>query len=100
MASRRLVRDAVEVPLTPKEFGLLALFVRRPGRALTREEILRSVWGDDLLVTARSVDRFVNTLRKKIEPDPQQTTLIKTIRNIGYRFEVPEGDHGAQPREA
>ena len=100
MASRRLVRDAVEVPLTPKEFGLLALFVGRPGRALTREEILRSVWGDDLLVTTRSVDRFVNTLRKKIEPDPQRATLIKTIRNIGYRFEVPEGDHAAQPREA
>jgi DNA-binding response OmpR family regulator len=87
MASRRLVRDGVEVPLTPKEFDLLALFARHPGRALTRDEILRSVWGDDLLVTTRSVDRFINTLRSKIEPDPQRATLIKTIRNIGYRFE-------------
>ena len=88
MASRRLVRDGVEVPLTPKEFSLLALFARQPGRALTRDEILRCVWGDDLLVTTRSVDRFINTLRKKIEPDPKRTTLIKTIRNIGYRFEA------------
>jgi len=87
MASRRLVRDGAEVPLTPKEFGLLALFARHPGRALTRDEILRSVWGDDLLVTARSVDRFINTLRNKIEPDPKRATLIRTIRNIGYRFE-------------
>jgi len=87
MASRRLVRDGVEVPLTPKEFSLLALFARHPGRALTRDEILRSVWGHDLLVTTRSVDRFINTLRKKIEPDPKRATLIRTIRNIGYRFE-------------
>ena len=87
VASRRLVRDGVEVPLTPKEFSLLALFARHPGRALTRREILRSVWGNDLLVTTRSVDRFVNTLRKKIEPNAKQATLIKTIRNIGYRFE-------------
>jgi len=87
VSSRRLVRDGAEVPLMPKEFGLLALFARHPGRALTRDEILRSVWGDDLLVTTRSVDRFINTLRTKIEPDPKRATLIKTIRNIGYRFE-------------
>ena len=86
MESRTLIRDGSEVPLTPKEFNLLALFAQHPGRALTRSEILRSVWDDDL-VTGRSVDRFINTLRKKIEPDPKQTTLIKTIRNIGYRFE-------------
>jgi len=90
MGSRTLFRDGVEVPLTPKEFSLLALFVRHPCRALTRDEILRSVWGDDLLVTTRSVDRFINTLRNKIEPDPKRATLIKTIRNIGYRFETPE----------
>jgi len=87
VASCRLVRDGGEVPLTPKEFNLRALFVRNPGRALTRDEILRSVWGNDLLVTTRSVDRFINTLRNKIEPDPKRATLIKTIRNIGYRFE-------------
>ena len=87
VGSRRLVRDGSEVPLTPKEFDLLALFARHPGRALTRDEILRSVWGDDLLVTTRSVDRFINTLRTKIEPDPKRATMIKTIRNIGYRFE-------------
>ncbi|MFH1924605.1 MAG: winged helix-turn-helix domain-containing protein, partial [Planctomycetota bacterium] len=90
MGSRTLVRDGLEVPLTPKEFSLLALFARHPGRALTRDEILRSVWGDHLLVTTRSVDRFINTLRNKIEPNPKRATLIKTIRNIGYRFEAAE----------
>ena len=86
--SHRLLRDGQEAPLTPKEFGLLALFVKRPGRAFTRDEILRSVWGRDRFVTRRSVDRCVNTLRKRIEPDPRHPTFIQTIREIGYRFEL------------
>ena len=90
--SHRLLRNGVEVTLTPKEFGLLALFVRRAGRAMTRDEILRSVWGDDILVTSRSVDRCINTLRNKVEPDPQRPIFIKTIREIGYRFEIPTTD--------
>ncbi len=84
--SRQLLRDGKEIPLTPKEYGLLALFLRRTGCALTREEILKRVWGYDILVTTRSVDRCVNTLRNKIEIDPQAPVFIKTIRDIGYRF--------------
>jgi len=85
--SRKLLRDGREVELTPKEFGLLAFLARSAGRALTRDEILRQVWGYDIFVTRRSVDRCVNTLRKKIETDPAQPVFIKTIREIGYRFE-------------
>lgn len=76
-----------EVTLSPKEFRLLELFVRRAGHALTRDEILSSVWGRDILVTTRSVDRCINTLRNKIEPDPKRPSLIRTIRDVGYRFE-------------
>ena len=85
--SRQLLRHGKEIELTPKEFSLLALFVRRTGCALTRDEILKHVWGYDILVTARSVDRCVNTLRTKIERNPQAPRFIKTIRDIGYRFE-------------
>jgi len=88
--SRRLTRDGVEVALTPKEFDLLAYMVSRVGRALSRDDILRSVWGYDVFVTTRSVDRCINTLRNKIEPDPQRPAFIRTIREIGYRFELPE----------
>ena len=77
-----------EVELSPKEFRLLELFVRRAGRALTRDEILRSVWGRDILVTSRSFDRCVTTLRGKIEPDPKRPTWIRTIRDVGYRFDL------------
>ena len=87
MASHRLFRKHVEVAVTPKEFGLLRFFVERAGRALTRDQILDGVWGRDLIVTLRSVDRCVTTLRNKIEPDPQRPTYIQTIRDVGYRFE-------------
>jgi DNA-binding response OmpR family regulator len=86
--SRRLLLRGKEIELTPKEFGMLALFVKRNGCALTRDEILKYVWGYDILVTARSVDRCVNTLRSKIEKNPQMPVFIKTIRDIGYRFEL------------
>lgn len=96
LRSHRLFRDDSELALSPKEFRLLQLFVRQAGRALTREEILRRVWGNDILVTARSVDRCVTTLRGKIEPNPRRPTWIRTIRDVGYRFEMPEDDASDQ----
>jgi len=91
LASRTLKRNGRQVPLTPKEFALLAFLEKSSGRALTRDEILRSVWGHGVFVTSRSVDRCITTLRKKVEPDPGEPTLIKTIPQIGYRFEPPAG---------
>jgi len=89
-SARRLTRKGKEIELSPKEFNLLEYFVKRPGRALTRDEILNAVWGYDCIVTSRSIDRFVTTLREKIEPDPSHPVFIHTIRQIGYRFEPPE----------
>ena len=88
LAAHKLFRAGGEVPLTAKEFRLLAHFVMRQGRALTREEILNAVWGNSIMVTARSVDRCVTTLRAKIEPDPHNPCYIQTVRDIGYRFEA------------
>jgi len=87
LASRRLSRNGRELALTPKEFDLLAFFARRPGRALRRDEIIKAVWGFDVFVTARSVDRCVQTLRAKLGDDPANPRLIHTVRPIGYRFE-------------
>ncbi|MHC4508077.1 MAG: response regulator transcription factor [Planctomycetota bacterium] len=88
--ARKLTRGTDEVKLSPKEFKLLELFLKKPGRALTRDEILNAVWGYDCFVGPRSIDRFVTTLRNKIEPDPHNPTYIHTIREIGYKFELPE----------
>jgi DNA-binding response OmpR family regulator len=90
ISARRLTRKNKEIELSPKEYNLLEYFVKKPGRALTRDEILNAVWSYDCVVTSRSIDRFVTTLRNKIEPDPARPIFIHTIRQIGYRFEPPE----------
>jgi DNA-binding response OmpR family regulator len=87
LAARKLFRQGSEIELTAKEYGLLAYLAARPGRALTRDDILDAVWGNSVMVTQRSVDRCVTTLRAKIEPDPRDPTYVRTIRDIGYRFE-------------
>lgn len=85
--ARQLTRDGVRIELTTKEYALLELFVTRPHRALTRSEILNRVWGNSLIVSSRSVDRCVATLRGKLEVDASHPRFIQTIRDVGYRFE-------------
>jgi len=85
--AHRLFRSGAEVVLTAKEFRLLEFLTKRPGRALTRDQILDGVWGNAIIVNDRSVDRCVTTLRAKIEGDPRHPCHIQTIRDIGYRFE-------------
>jgi len=87
LTANKLFRNGVEIIMTPKEFQLLAYFVRRRGCALTRGDILDSVWGNSVIVTPRSIDRCVATLRAKIEPDPRRPTYVQTIRDVGYCFE-------------
>ena len=89
LTAHKLFRKREEVPLTTKEFRLLEFFVSRPNRALTRDQILDAVWGNDIMVNDRSVDRCVTTLRAKIEADSHHPVFIQTIRDIGYRFESP-----------
>ena len=87
LTAHKLFKNGEEIALTAKEFQLLEFLVRRPGRALTRDQILDAVWGNDIIVNDRSVDRCVTTLRAKIERDLRAPPHIQTIRNIGYRFE-------------
>ena len=87
LSAHKLFRGGREVELMPKEFRLLAYFADRAGRALTRDDILNAVWGRSVIVTPRSIDRCVATLRAKIEADAQRPIYIQTIRDVGYRFE-------------
>jgi DNA-binding response OmpR family regulator len=87
LAARKLFKDGTPIALTAKEFRLLEYFAQRAGRALSRNQILDAVWGGDLIVSDRSVDRCVTTLRAKIEPDPHHPFFIRTLREVGYRFE-------------
>jgi len=90
ITARKFTKKGKAIQLSPKEFKLLEFFVSRAGRALTRDEILNAVWGYDVIVTPRSIDRFVTTLRNKLEPDPHRPAYIHTIREVGYKFEPPE----------
>ena len=86
-AARKLSRAGAEIVLSPKEFELLAFLAANAGRALSRDRIMSSVWGYDCRVTPRSIDRFINALRGKIEPDPARPRFIQTVREFGYKFE-------------
>ena len=83
LQAHKLFQRDSEVELTAKEFALLRYFVRHRGRALARNDILDAVWGRSVIVTGRSVDRCVTTLRAKI---PGEQEFIQTIRDVGYRF--------------
>lgn len=91
LGAHRFRRGGSEVELTAKEFGLLQYLASHPGRAFTREQIPNQVWGNAVMVTARSVDRCVATLRAKIEVDPTMPVYIETVRDVGYRFDPRDG---------
>jgi DNA-binding response OmpR family regulator len=76
------------VDLKPLEYRLLAFFLKRSGRAQTREQILDGVWGPDTHTTDRVVDNQVTNLRKKIEADPEHPRRLVSIRGVGYRFDA------------
>lgn len=87
LTTRKLIRLPDEIiKLSPKEFDLLQVFLSRQDRVLTRETILNVVWKSSIITTARSVDRCVTTLRKKIETDPKKPVFIQSVRDVGYRF--------------
>jgi len=84
---RELRRAGRPVQTTPLEFKLLEAFVHRPGRVLSRQQLLDAAWGREVYVTDRVVDNQVNHLRCKIEPDPSHPRYLISIRGIGYRFD-------------
>jgi two-component system OmpR family response regulator len=78
--------DGVMVPLSSGEFELLAAFATHPGRVLSRDQLLDLARGREAQPFDRSIDVQVSRLRRKIETDPQDPALIKTVRNGGYSF--------------
>ena len=85
---RRVTVARAEAPLSSKEYEILHLLARSPGRPFTREQILEQVWGWGFDGTARTVDNFILALRQKIEADPANPRYIKTVRQVGYKLEA------------
>jgi len=87
LQTRLVLRGGTRVELTPKEFDLLALLLRAEGAVVTREELLRRVWGYRARVVTRTLDSHVAELRRKLERSPGSPRHILTVRKVGYRLE-------------
>ena len=84
-ARRRVRVHGSDVELTTHEFQLLLVLVSSPGIVFSREALLARVWKDNTFVTVRSVDTLVKRLRRKIEDDPANPTVIVTVWGAGYK---------------
>jgi two-component system response regulator RegX3 len=79
--------DGTKISMPLKEFELLEMFLRNPGRVLTREQLINRVWGPDHFGDPKTVDVHVKRLRAKIEANPSRPTLLTTVRGLGYKLE-------------
>ncbi|MDQ0596597.1 two-component system response regulator ResD [Streptomyces canus] len=93
-AARRAAKNDTELALTLREFDLLSYFLRYPGRAFSREDLMREVWGWDF-GDLSTVTVHVRRLRGKVEDDPARPRLIQTVWGVGYRFD-PTGSTGEE----
>ena len=89
ISGRTVRKHEQQVELNPKEFDLLVYFARHPGVVLSRDALLREVWGYEYRVDTRTVDVHVRWLRTKLEDDPAAPEMLLTVRGSGYRF-VPD----------
>jgi DNA-binding response OmpR family regulator len=88
--ARRVFKGDGELQLSAREFDLLSVLMKNAGRAMSREELIKQVWGDDWVGDPRTLDVHVRWLRLKIEEDPATPQYIQTVRGFGYRFAGPE----------
>ena len=84
---RTLEKNGQRVKLTQVEYAIIKMFMENPGKALSREEILKFVWGENYLGELKIVDVNIRRLRVKIEDDPTNPIYITTIWGYGYKWE-------------
>lgn len=82
-----LRRAGQAIEMTPLEFKLLSVLIRRRGRVLSRDQLLSEVWGHGTFLTDRVIDTHVLNLRKKVEPQPATPRYLISVRGVGYRFD-------------
>jgi two-component system KDP operon response regulator KdpE len=90
-ALRRVQLHGQDVQLTPTEYDLLKVFITHRGKILTRQMLLKEVWGPDMYARTHSLHVYVAQLRRKIEQTPEDPHIIITIPGVGYRFNDEAG---------
>ncbi len=83
---REVIAGDQQIELTPREFDLLYVLARQPGRVFTRDELLQKIWGRDFTGIDRVVDVHIGTLRRKLDEGTSHYSSIQTIRGVGYKF--------------
>ncbi|WP_054252550.1 response regulator transcription factor [Neofamilia massiliensis] len=86
-ASRKFYKDGKEIDLTPTEYAVMVLFLENQREAISRDEILDRVWGEDFIGDSKIVDVNIRRLRTKIEADSSKPAYIKTVWGVGYIWE-------------
>ena len=86
--ARQVTRGGAEVPLTPREWGVLEALLSQEGRPLSRETILTRVWANESQIGSNAIDVYINQLRRKIDADAP-VKLIHTVHGIGYVLRRP-----------
>ncbi len=87
---RNVVKNGEATHLTFKECALLETLMRNRGNVVSRKKLMREVWDTDYLGDTRTLDVHICWVRSKIEDDPGEPILIRTVRGVGYRFDVPK----------
>jgi DNA-binding response OmpR family regulator len=82
--SQSFFKNGLEIELTPREFAIISAFMKNPGKAFSRDELLDAVWGKNYLGDIKTVDVHIRRLREKIEDDPSDPQYIKTVWGYGY----------------
>jgi DNA-binding response OmpR family regulator len=90
-AARTVMRDGEDIPLTFSEFEILLKLMKSPRRVFTREELMDHLWDGSFYGDLRSVDVHVRHLRQKIERDPANPVIIRTVRGVGYALGREDG---------
>ena len=87
LAAHRVTRDGDPIKLGPTEYRLLKVFLERPGRVFSREQLLDMAWGRDIHVEPRTVDVHIRRLRKALN-DGGRSDLLRTVRSAGYALDT------------
>lgn len=92
LAQKRIKCGEREEKVTPKQAKLLEMFLRAPGKMLSRKEIIKHVWETDYVGDTRTLDVHISWLRDVIEPNPRKPRYLRTIRGQGYRLDTPSSN--------
>jgi DNA-binding response OmpR family regulator len=100
LGRRSVTRGGKKYQLTPKEVRLLETFMRNPGKVLSRKFLMKNVWDTDYVGDTRTLDVHVRWIREKIEENPSSPVHLRTVRGVGYRFDVSEQTSGIESRDS